>query len=418
MQHKKIIKSHYHIIYPVFLVIFLTVGVTVALTQAQTYQIFNTHAATTNCTVPSSQLAIKAQEQELFDDINKYRVQQGVNALSWNDTLKQSAAWQSSDMLAHNTLSHTDSLGRTPDIRLANCGYNIQGGYGENIADQTLSAGVVFSAWQNDPPHNQILLSPNYTITGIDMEQNSAGHAFWTMDLGKNIIDAQETIVPTPNTTITTSPGGNGNQPTSTQPTNTQPTSTQPSGTQPSGTQPSVVAPSSDFKPTTGPVAADMLISVTVMINGIGKDGNVTPKHLTRKVIAYVYDATAALVSTGTGFLNYNNNGAFTGVIHLGQLAQGPYLIKLASADTLQVLAQPAFQTLYINKENVIPPVTLYQGDLNSDNVLDINDYNSALPCFQSNKCADPALDFNDDTTINVLDYNLLLQSYEVLHGD
>jgi uncharacterized protein YkwD len=401
MLEKKIVKTHYHILFPLFLVLFLTVGVFIVVKESQKSQVLGTQTATTNCTVTSTQLAIKTQEQQLFSDINSYRSQQGIGQLTWSTVLKQSAAWLSSDMLAHNTLSHTDSLGRTSDIRLANCGYSIANGFGEAIADGSASADLVFNTWKNDPAHNQILLNNNYTIAGIDMEQGS--NVFWAMDFGAN---SSSTIVPT--TAVSISPPVTTGGVTISPPT----TSNTPSSVPPSGT------PSNEITPTTGPVAADMLINVSVKINGIGQDGNVTPKHLTRKVTAFVYSTGTTPVTTGTGFLTYDGSNYFTGIIHLGKLSQGPYLIKLVSDNTLQVLAQPAFQNLFIGKVNQIPNVTLYQGDLNGDNVLDINDYNIALPCFQSTTCNNTSLDFNDDTTINVLDYNLFLQSYEELHGD
>ncbi len=396
MLHKKIIKTQYHILFPTFLVLFLTVGVFVVVRESQRDQVLGTQAAITNCTVTSTQLTIKTQEQQLFSDINSYRSQQGLTQLTWSTVLKQSSAWQSADMLAHNTLSHTDSLGRTPDIRLTNCGYSITNGYGESIAQGSASAALVFSAWKNDPAHNQLLLNNNYTLAGIDMEQNTSGQSiFWTVDFGAGAITTPTTMSTPPAVTggVTISPSNLSETPPS-------------------------ASPSNQITPTTGPVAADMIIGVSVKINGIGKDGNVTPKHLTRKVTAFVYDTGTSPVTTGTGFLNYDGGAYFTGIIHLGKLSQGAYLIKLVSDDTLQVLAQPAFQTLLIGKTNIIPQVTLYLGDLNGDNVLDINDYNIALPCFQSSPCNNVTLDFNDDTTINVLDYNLFLQSYEELHGD
>ena len=94
-------------------------------------------------------------------------------------------------------------------------------------------------------------------------------------------------------------------------------------------------------------------------------------------------------------------------------------IIKLVGDNTLQVLARPEFQTLQIGQTNVIPPVTLYQGDMDGNNVLDINDYNLALPCFQDKLCPNANLiDFNDDGRADVRDYNLMLQSFETLHGN
>src|SRR6266404_5899102 len=213
MLRKKYIATHYHMYLPMLLLFFLILGVFIAVNQTQQIQELNSNAATGNCTVNASQLTMKSQEQTLLGEINTYRIQNNVDHLISDNTLKQSAAWQSTDMLAHNSLNHTDSLGRTTDIRLNNCGYDINNGYGENIANGSTDPTAVFNAWKNDPPHNQILLNPKYNITGIDMESNSSGKIFWTIDFGtssslttplptNNITNSPTTVIPT-GTTLT-----------------------------------------------------------------------------------------------------------------------------------------------------------------------------------------------------------------------
>ena len=409
MLEKKLVTKNYHLIYPIFLILFLIGGLFFTLSQSQKPQDLSSHAAgITNCTVSSANLTVKSQEQQLLNDINTYRTQNALQQLTMNTTLKQSAAWQSADMLAHNNLSHTDSLGRTPDIRLENCGYDITEGYGESIADGTTNADSVFTSWRNDPSHNQILLTARFDIAGIDLE-TSGTKAFWTMDFG------------------TTAPATPTLQPTQTQG-NSTPTPTATGQQSPSGSPTTISnspseapsnAPNPSISPTQGPVTNDMLLSVSVQIYGIGQGGNPSPKHLTRKITAFVYGIKPDPVAVGNAFLVYDGTNYFTGTIHLGKMSQGSYFVKLVGNNTLQVLAKPEFQTLLIGRTNVIPPVTLYQGDLDGNNVLDINDYNLALACFQDKRCANASsIDFNDDGVTDVKDYNLMLQSFEMLHGN
>ena len=266
------------------------------------------------------------------------------------------------------------------------------------------------------------------------MELDSNGTAYWTMDLGTgqannnpNVsgptlaptataipLPTNKTPTATPKPTATPAPGAPTSIPTSDNPTVTPDIS--------SAVSPSV-SPSINPNfptPTTGPLTADMQIGVRVKINGIGQDGNQNPKHKTRRITATVYDATNQIATTGTAFLNYDGGNYFSGTIHLGKLSQGVYFVKFSSVYTLQVLAKPEFQNLKINQINTIPPVTLYQGDMNGDNILDINDYNLVLPCFQSiSVCPNASqIDLNDDGVTDVKDYNLLLNSYEILHGN
>ena len=391
MLHKKLAKSNYHITYPVFLLLFLVGGLILAVTQAQLRQQSQSKAATgTDCTVNAAKFSVKQTEQELFNLVNDYRKQNNVAALSWDATLKQAAAWQSIDMLAHSNLNHTDSLGRDPGTRLKNCGYT-NTNYGENIAEGEPNSTGIFTSWKNSPPHNTIMLSPDYSIVGIDAEVDSTGKiSYWTMDFGTATGSS-------PSATISLSPTTSGT----------------PMGTPAPTADPNVPTP------TAAQVGADIQINVKVKIAGIGKDGNIYPKHLTRKITAYVYGTAADPVTTGTGYLTYDNNNYFTGTLHLGKLAEGAYLIKFAGDNTLQVLAKPEFQNLTIAGDNIISPVTLYQGDMNGDNVLNIDDYNLVLPCFQDKRCDQAtSIDFNDDGTTDVTDYNLLLQSFEQLRGN
>src|SRR5579863_1893039 len=101
IQEKKYTSSRYRIVYPLFLVLFLMIGIFITVNQSQKNQELSSHAAgtTTNCAISSSQIAVKQQEQQLFSDINQYRVSQKLGQLTFNSTLKQSAAWLSADMV-------------------------------------------------------------------------------------------------------------------------------------------------------------------------------------------------------------------------------------------------------------------------------------------------------------------------------
>ena len=390
------------------MMLFLVFGIAITVYQIQQIQKINSQAAVSNCTVPTAGLTTKAAEQTLLTDINNYRSQNNLGKLTLNSTLKQSSDWLSLDMAAHKKLSHVDSLNRTPDVRLSNCGYTISKGYGENIASGSTDPSAVFNAWKNDSSHNQLLLDPKYTITGISMELDSKGIAYWTMDLGAGQAST--------NSTITSAPSLPTSIPTD-QPTNIPDISSAVSPSLSPSVSPSI---DSDFPtPTTGPITVDMQIGVSVKINGIGRGGNTNPIHKTRRVVATIYDTTNQIATTGTAFLNYDGSNYFTGIIHLGKLSQGVYFVKLSSLNTLQVLVKPEFQNLKINHVNTIPAVTLYQGEMNGDNIIDIDDYNAVLPCFQSIPvCADATqIDFDDDGVTDVKDYNLLLNSFEILHG-
>ncbi len=158
---------------------------------------------------------------------------------------------------------------------------------------------------------------------------------------------------------------------------------------------------------------------VSIKIMGIGVGGNTHPKHLSRYAQIEIFDLTNKLVGRGSGNLTYDGHDLFSGIIHFGKVDNGKYYIKIVGNNTLVRLVKPQFQQLNNTTLNIFPSVTLIQGDTNVDNIIDINDYKSVLPCFQDTKCQYRELiDLNDDAITNAIDYNILLLNFWESQGD
>ena len=172
---------------------------------------------------------------------------------------------------------------------------------------------------------------------------------------------------------------------------------------------------------------------VSLKLPGIGINGNKSPKHLSRKVTVTVYDLENEKVVEGVGFLTFDKNDLFRGIVHLGKGINSTYYIKVGSDHTLQELVMPQFQPLLNDRLNVLSPVVLITGDLNGDNQLTIADFNIALMCFQDKQCATKprtdanddgkvdvydSIDFNDDGKADVVDYNYFLHNFKEFGGD
>lgn len=345
--------------------------------------------AVQNCNVSSSDLSTTPSQQTLLNLINAHRAQNGVSALTMSPVLKQASAWMSQDMSTNARFSHIDSLGRDSGARLRDCGYN-WADYGENIFPNSTDAQAAFDAWRNSPPHNANMLNSTYKEAGIGMTGG-----YWTLDLGASFTSSNVT----PPAIATSAP--------TTQPNNTN------------------ITPSITREPTPTPTPSiilnptDTKIKISIKLAGIGASGNKSPKRLTRPASVGIFDLENKQVLSGNAFLKYNGRDGFEGEVHLGQLANGKYYVKVASKNTLISKILPEFQNLQSDKPNVLPSVTLTQGDLNDDNVIDISDFNLALPCFQSDSCTvKVAIDINDDGLTNVIDYNLFLGSFKRFEGD
>lgn len=422
---------------PVSLGFLLFVGIIISFIQIkQTKNIrikadnFTSASELKDCSVPSDQLEISLEEQNLLDQINAYRQQQGLNALTWSDSLIRAASWMSNDMLTHKSLSHIDSLGRKMSTRLTNCGYTPYISVGENLDSGAKDSTTTFQAWKHSPPHNANLLNNNYKEAGIAFAYDSTNNSYyWTLNVGSR---TTSTTSPPPSSTITKtptpllspiiSPTSSGTPSPQITPSPTRlPSSPLPTRlpTKPYATSTPTLTPTPTIDPSFSPNPLDMQLFITAKLIGIGEDGNRNPKHMTRYVTVGIYDLKNNLVTEGNGFIVYDKANLFQGIIHFGPVVNNTYFIKVLSEHMLRAVVTPTFQVLDSNRLNILPQVTLVQGDINEDNVIDITDYNLSLPCFQDKRCQDKNLiDFNDDGLANIVDYNILLQNYRESQGD
>jgi len=311
-------------------------------------------------------------------------------------------------------------LGRIYITRITECGYTTGGVFGENVDSGTGDPNQIISTWQQIPAYNANLLNPSFkegavaVVTGANATQT-----YWTFDLAGP--QPTPTPVPTnlPMITPPLNPTINGTLPGSSTTYIPLPTPS-PLPTKPF-TPTDVPPPTMTPVPTVDPAyiqnAFDTQVVVSAKVFGIGGSN---PKHLTRKVDVEIYNADNAIVLTGHGFIKYNSNeNLFRGIIHLGKLNNDIYYVKIGSKNMLKTEVLPGFQEFRNDRLNILPQITIRQGDLNADNAVTLDDYNTALTCFQNKKCDNPEdIDFNDDGITNITDYNILLQSFGQYKGD
>ena len=142
-------------------------------------------AQTVPCPVSSSDLTIDAEEQQLLDLVNAYRVDNGRNPLTMDTAVTRAATWFSRDMATANyfPLDHVDRNGRDIPTRLTWCGvaYNA---WRENIYAGSPDAEAVFDAWRNSPVHNTNMLATDITLAGVARSFNAGTQYgwYWVMD--------------------------------------------------------------------------------------------------------------------------------------------------------------------------------------------------------------------------------------------
>lgn len=120
---------------------------------------------------------------------NSYRSQYGLQPLTLNIDLSESAQVHSEDMALGDFFSHTGSNGTRVSDRTTLAGY--ESSYvGENIAAGYITAEEVVRGWMNSPGHRENILNANYTEMGVGYHYLAADtgeinyNTYWTQDFG------------------------------------------------------------------------------------------------------------------------------------------------------------------------------------------------------------------------------------------
>jgi len=130
--------------------------------------------------------------------INSYRAQNGLSTLTVSPALTRDATWMATDLATKNYFSHTDSLGRDPWTRAADCGYSSAGG--ENLAAGTdrSTAASAFALFRNSPEHNGVMLTAEFREIGIARvyAAGSTYHWYWATEFGRGSPPAPAAATP------------------------------------------------------------------------------------------------------------------------------------------------------------------------------------------------------------------------------
>ena len=152
-----------------------------------------------------------------------------------------------------------------------------------------------------------------------------------------------------------------------------------------------------------------------------------SPKRPTRNVTVEIFNGNSnTLVGTKkTGTVTYAN-GVFTGTVDLGSgFTTGTYNIKVKSDGYLR--RQILGVTLTAGQTNTASPISLFAGDINGDNVINILDINILISCSTTTLSIDnhgacgqyAALsDLDDNGVVDLLDANLLIREFNIQNGD
>jgi hypothetical protein len=319
---------------------------------------------------------------------NQYRQQNGLPPYQVSQKLNVVAANLAEDEAAHGYSQHVDSQGRNIDQRFPMCGVTNFTAQAENAA-YNFSTQATFDAWVNSPGHKANILG-NYAAMGIARAAWNGGY-IWIADFAS----------PNPGGTATTD-NSTGSVTASPSP------STQVSQ-----------SPSVTISPSTNQGGTNLALELTLVGIGpdISKGYNNNPTPSSRNVDIEVYDSSDNQLGNSAGMLIYDPaTSSFKGNIPLS-LQDGIYKVKARFSNTLW----KAINGLSIRSEQTTtaPLTKLVSGDIDGNNILNLQDYNDMLGCIQGIGCGDGSqADLNMDGAANDRDLNILYDAFKTREGD
>jgi uncharacterized protein YkwD len=124
-------------------------------------------------------------EDQIFALTNQAREANDLGTLTLDEQLTEAAQIQANAMAALDVLNHTLPEMPQPTLasRLQFAGYDYSWA-AENIAFGATSGSSVFALWMSSPPHEENILSPIATATGIGVATDSQGAIYFCQVFG------------------------------------------------------------------------------------------------------------------------------------------------------------------------------------------------------------------------------------------
>lgn len=137
--------------------------------QQQEEQVVITKPETQPETKPVT--VVTSEVQQVLDETNKYRTQNGLSKLTVDSKLTATAQDKAEDMATKRYFSHTSPTYGSPFDQMKQAGITYRRA-AENIAMGQRSAAEVVKAWMDSPGHRANILDRNLTHIGIGYDAN------------------------------------------------------------------------------------------------------------------------------------------------------------------------------------------------------------------------------------------------------
>jgi uncharacterized protein YkwD len=365
-------------------------------------------AAGSECSVAANDIQLDNEEKKAMDEVNKFRRKNNRDQLKHNELLQKAAEWMARDMEKRkDSTGHTDSHRREALDRARDCGYP---GFAyerivvaENVYGGTGNGEDAFTWWDNSPPHHATMLIKEFEDVGVARFKDG-NKWYWSMKFGKAV----------KNNTAT---------PTTIQATNTPKPTREPRPTRP-GRKTPTPDPTRMLSGTRTPAptrtnTSGTELSFTIEIPGIGQGGNDNPSTHDRDIEVILTDEEDNDYGPYTGTVSFDGADYFVGTVPLDdEVTDGSYLIRIKVANTLRKIVVPEIQEITAGENHDLPTQAVIPGDFDEDDAVTIKDNLLLVDCLDSGGCSkQDSFDMNDDSELDIADYNLFLDSFSTYHG-
>jgi uncharacterized protein YkwD len=116
--------------------------------------------------------------REMFEQLNAYRVENGLHPLIYSVKLEQTADGHVEDLWQRGFFAHINPEGQDPGDRAMEAGF-CHKYVGENLAAGQNTTGRALDAWINSPSHNENMLEEDYVYVGMGYSVDTNGRQYW-----------------------------------------------------------------------------------------------------------------------------------------------------------------------------------------------------------------------------------------------
>jgi len=125
--------------------------------------------------IEQTNLSITAAETDLFNEVNEYRIENGLSELAFSAETYKYAEEHTQFMIEENSISHDNFNDRAAQIAGETGAIQVA----ENVAKNYPEAKLALQGWLKSGSHKSTI-EGDYTHTAIAIRENSKGKLFYT----------------------------------------------------------------------------------------------------------------------------------------------------------------------------------------------------------------------------------------------